>query len=102
MPNYMKRHCTCYRSLQYHHRHYGISSAYTYGFAAADGQVAQDHVNLALQRRLSVRLTQKLPLALTYLHTSTCFTSAARLVLLPPMLTSKDPSLDNVYPSLWM
>jgi hypothetical protein len=92
----------CYRGLEHRYRHHGISSADTDGFRAADGQVAQDHVNLALQRRLSVRPTQKLSLALAYLHPSTCFTSAVRVALLPPMLTSKDSSWDTVYPSLWM
>jgi hypothetical protein len=92
----------CYRGLEHYHRHHGISSAYTDGFAAADGQVPQGHVNLALQRRLSVRLIRKLSLALAYLHPSTCFTSAVRVALLPPMLTSKDSSWDTVYPSLWM
>lgn len=33
---------------------------------------------------------------------STCVTSAVRVALLPPMLTSKDASWDTVYPSLWM
>ncbi|KAH6614189.1 hypothetical protein C7974DRAFT_444198 [Boeremia exigua] len=32
----------------------------------------------------------------------TCITSAVRVALLPPMLTSKDSSWDTVYPSLWI
>ncbi|KAH6883257.1 hypothetical protein BKA58DRAFT_435004 [Alternaria rosae] len=32
----------------------------------------------------------------------TCVTSAVRVALLPPMLTSKDASWDTVYPSLWI
>ncbi|QDS72191.1 hypothetical protein FKW77_004981 [Venturia effusa] len=32
----------------------------------------------------------------------TCVTSAVRVALLPPMLTTKDASWDTVYPSLWI
>ncbi|KAJ4989116.1 integral membrane protein [Stagonosporopsis vannaccii] len=32
----------------------------------------------------------------------TCITSAVRVALLPPMLTTKDSSWDTVYPSLWI
>jgi hypothetical protein len=47
----------CHRGAQYHNRSHGLSSAHSYGHWAANGQVAKDHVDLALQRGLHVRTT---------------------------------------------
>lgn len=91
-----------YWGAQYHHGYHGPGSTNTDGLTIANGQIAEDHVNPTLQRRLHVRYCGELPFTSTDRNTSTCITSAVRVALLPPMLTSKDSSWDTVYPSLWM
>ncbi|TLD32550.1 hypothetical protein E2P81_ATG05526 [Venturia nashicola] len=53
--------------------------------------------------RLQMVRSRKIMLILLFsVGSITCITSAVRVALLPPMLTTKDASWDTVYPSLWI
>ncbi|KAE9962581.1 hypothetical protein BLS_000164 [Venturia inaequalis] len=53
--------------------------------------------------RLQMVKSRKIMLILLFsVGSITCVTSAVRVALLPPMLTSEDASWDTVYPSLWI
>lgn len=41
---------------QYHHGHYGTAFTNTHGLEASNGQIAQDYVDPAFQRRFYVRI----------------------------------------------